>query len=266
MNTIFEAYQEGDLTQMEWFLKNGADPNAKSATCGSLFFLTILDNNYPAAALLLKYGADPNLKLANSCLLDRAVKHCCYEIVELLLKNGANPNVTYPNRVHLLLMYSHKIDLRMIQLLLAYGADYTVSDRDGNNLLMLLGSSNEDNRFHWNYKLNLMRKHRVNITNNEFQEEQVNIEKELIQYLFEHHFDFNQQNKYGQTALHYAVDWGKLKVGSQLLQCNANPNIKDKLGCSTYFYAYHKREENFIALLEKFGGKLDWWHKPVWKW
>jgi ankyrin repeat protein len=66
MNTIFEAYQEGDLTQMEWFLKNGADPNAKSAVSGSLFFSTILDNNYPAAALLLKYGADPNLKLADS--------------------------------------------------------------------------------------------------------------------------------------------------------------------------------------------------------
>jgi ankyrin repeat protein len=263
---IFEAYENNNLEQMELILKNGGDANAKSEAGLSLFFLTILDNNYPAAALLIKYGADPNLKFAHCCLLDRAVKHCCYEIVELLLKNGANPTVTYPNGVHLLLMYSQKIDHRMIQLLISYGTDYKVCDRDGNNLLMLLASSNETNRFHWNYKLNRIRKYRVKITMNEFQEEQVNIEKELIHYLFEHDFDFNQQNKYGLTALHYALEWGKLKVASQLLECNANPNVKDKLGCSPYYYAYYKQKKNFISLFEKYGGKLDWWHKPVWKW
>jgi hypothetical protein len=66
--------------------------------------------------------------------------------------------------------------------------------------------------------------------------------------------------------LHFALAWGKLKVASQLLQCNANPNVKDKLGCSPYYYAYHKQKKNFTSLFEKYGGKLDWWHKPVWKW
>jgi len=100
----------------------------------------------------------------------------------------------------------------MIQLLIAYGTDYTVSDCDCNNLLMLLASTNENNRFQWNYKLKLMRKHRVNITNNKFQEEQVNIVKELIHYLFENHFDFNQQNNYGQTALHFAFNINRIDL------------------------------------------------------
>lgn len=146
-------------------------------------------------------------------------------------------------------------------MLISFGADYTVSDRDGNNLLMLLASSNEDNRFQWNYKLNLMRKHLVNITNNKFQEEQVNIVKELIQFLFEHDFDFNQQNKYGQTALHFAFDGNRIDLAEQLLKLGANPNLRDKLGCSPYYYAVLYKQLEFVALFKQYGGRLDWWRR-----
>jgi ankyrin repeat protein len=266
MNTIFEAYQEGDMIAFEALLKKENISNLNEEELIKLCSQVIIENNIKAARLLLHPSANLNKRIADANFLYGACKWGGVEMVELLLKNGTDPNLLYENVTPLILRLGEKVNLKITKLLIAYKANYHVTDSNGNNLLMLICSTNALNRYTW-YRKIFPSLFRVKIVyNDDFVNEQLMLEKELIQYLFEQHFDFNQQNHNKQTALHFAFIERRLDLAAQLLQCNANPNIEDKLERSPYYYALQTREKNFVALFEQYGAKLPWWYKPFWKW
>jgi ankyrin repeat protein len=266
MNTILKAYKQADMIAFEALLKKENIPNLTEEELMQLCSQIIIENNTNAAKLLLHPSTNLNNRIAAANFLHGACKWGGLEMVELLLKNGSDPNLVYENVTPLILRYSDKVNLKITKLLIAYKANYLVTDKEGNNLLMLICSTNALNRYTW-YRKIFPSLFRVKIVyNDDFMNEQLMLEKELIQYLFEQQFDFNQQNNNEQTALHFAFIERRLDLAAQLLQCNANPNIEDKLGRSPYYYALHAKEKNFVALFEQYGGKLAWWYKPFWKW
>jgi ankyrin repeat protein len=266
MNTILEAYQQDDLIAFEAILKKENIPNLNEEDLMQLCSQIIIENNIKAATILLQPSTNLNKRIAEANFLHGACKWGGVEMVELLLNNGADPNLEYENVAPLILRYSDKVNLKITKLLIDYKANYMVTDKEGNNLLMLICRTNALNRYNW-YRKIFPSLFRVKIVyNDDFMNEQLMPEKELIQYLFEQQFDFNQQNNNEQTALHFAFKERRLDLAAQLLECNANPNIEDKLGRSPYFYALYAKEKTFVALFEQYGAKLPWWYKPFWKW
>lgn len=96
-------------------------------------------------ALLLQHRADPEFMIKkNGCALDIAAQAGFDEIVELLLKAGAKPN-TKKDGIHTSLMFAcgygnkeyHKPNIKVVELLLKYGADFILKTKSGQTPLEL---------------------------------------------------------------------------------------------------------------------------------
>lgn len=96
---------ESDPSLLEWFLKKGANPNAREAQTGKpiLFNALYTDKSdtlkVQRIGLLLNYGADPNLippqydeRVIVTSILLAAADNEQWAICQLLLDKGANPD------------------------------------------------------------------------------------------------------------------------------------------------------------------------------
>jgi|GEM_PF-6582179 len=99
---LYKAYKTGqaDLVQMLLEAPNGkkADPNVVVESGVRLLHLCAASNNTQMAELLLRHGANPNLRTQGTPTsitpLFNAMRYLYLDITELLLHYGANPNMT----------------------------------------------------------------------------------------------------------------------------------------------------------------------------
>ncbi len=85
------------LLEMESALRSGSDPNVKNRSGSAALHLAVSKRNLPLVELLLKYGADTELRDKNN---NTALNVALYDgnrkattaIISLLLKTGADPN------------------------------------------------------------------------------------------------------------------------------------------------------------------------------
>jgi uncharacterized protein len=131
--TLHEAYRRGDLRAVKTLLGNPSDfPNCRGQEAVGEIILqyAIYHSPVPFVRALLELGADPNYgdnagfpSLIAALSTHRPER---YEIVELLLSFGAHIEQRGINDYTPLHYAAAMNDLRMIKLLLAYGADTTV--------------------------------------------------------------------------------------------------------------------------------------------
>jgi len=93
---LIVASRYGETKIVEYLLRNKSEVNAKGNMGETALFRTIDVNNFENAKILIKFGADPNIKESSQ---DWAPLPCAsyygnLEIVKLLIKNGADVNVT----------------------------------------------------------------------------------------------------------------------------------------------------------------------------
>ncbi|MFA4133137.1 MULTISPECIES: ankyrin repeat domain-containing protein [unclassified Brevibacillus] len=92
--SIHAAAMNGHLEMAKLLLEHGANPNLLD---GNYSAITSAIDNYNFIALLLKYGADPDLNYQNHrSPLMRVVQDDRVDIAKLLLDHGANPNLSTP--------------------------------------------------------------------------------------------------------------------------------------------------------------------------
>lgn len=197
-----------------------------------------------AARLLLKHGADPDLRLKNS---DRKRGHVdvtavslAYEngksdLVDLLLAHGADVNVrTMYQEQTLLHAAVENRDTEMVQRLVGLGAELNVKDQDNVNgsksplhaavALEDIGSVKilVEHGAHVNAMFSegiggCTPLHLAVMTGN----------LELVQFLLDHHADVNAKAVSGKTPLHLAVDFseGKTEIVKLLMVSSASPDV-----------------------------------------
>ena len=124
---------DNNLDDVDILLKGGADPNMKDERGNSLLQLATLNDDTEMVKLLLHYGAKPNLDSFDRSSLDTAISKRNFEIVKLLLGHDADPN--RKNALSWTPLQSTAMDdkLDIADILLRYRADPFIQNNRGEN-------------------------------------------------------------------------------------------------------------------------------------
>lgn len=243
------AVREGCLDCVRLLLDAGADIDLPDPDGITPLIMAVANMRFDIAAFLLDAGADPNRwdwwgrtplylavdlnTLPHGGRPDRPVLDATtsLELIERLLAAGANPNAQLKLRPpfrnvgadrgvdHMLIIGTTPLlraakagDVAAIELLLAHGADPTLTNRDGINPLMAaagLGTAEQD-------------------TTGRYKTEAQAIES--IRLLMEAGLDVNATDRRGRTALHGAALQGYNEVVRYLASVGARLDVEDGSG------------------------------------
>ena len=142
------AIRQGDKTAVSLFLKAGMDPNLKykyDDVETPVLCFAIINNQHEVAHLLLKAGAGPNAtdSAATCSSLEWAIMSSTSDMVALLLKYKADPNLKVEHGSPPLAAAcsedfhrASQMEPGMVLALLKAGADVNGTDGDGNSALI----------------------------------------------------------------------------------------------------------------------------------
>lgn len=126
-----------DLSEIKDAIEIGADVNRKHDANGyPLAFYSDDGDAAPYIKLLLKAGADPNIKVNDGQPLISYTIECMYDdLTELYIKAGANVNASDSNGVTPLMEAAAADNADIVRAIIAAGADVNAKDKDGDTAL-----------------------------------------------------------------------------------------------------------------------------------
>jgi ankyrin repeat protein len=266
---IMWASREGHIDTVKALLDLGANVNDEKPGDGtSNLILAVMNRHYELAAMLLEHGADPNKGPGYTALHELAWTRRLnakfgplnpeatgtldsLELAKKLLDKGVNINAQmtksfgdgYRNRMNRVgatafLLSAKLVDVPMMKLLIARGADIHISNADGDTPLMLAAG--------------------VAILN---PNEDAGTEEETldaVKYLVDLGFDVNAVNNNKETALHGASYRGFNAVSQFLIDKGANLDAENILGWKPvtiadglFFAGFFKAQPQTAALLRE---------------
>ncbi len=224
--TIHAAVRAGDQQAVEYFLSTGISIDVKDDEDNTPLLLAIHKINVSLTQWLLAQGADPNVLTASGDnalaalfwieeqedtvdLCEGEYEQEVLQITELLLQKGLDVNTRHAFNDYTALMKVVKQGyLKLVELLLRYGADPTLTDDSGGNTLHALFARVEKyNEF--------IAKNRPSIL-------------ELLLHTSQFNVDINAKDKHGETPLIRAVRCGSFKNIAYLLKQGANPTVSNR--------------------------------------
>ena len=136
-STWITACRQGSPGMVRLLIDRGADAKDQSAMKAALC-------NPEVLIVLLEHGADPNQYVYGSKplldLLQRKQGEDKERVLAILLGHGADPNISLGTSGHTALMIAAlEPHVKLVKLLLEYGADVTKVNREGKSVLDLLG-------------------------------------------------------------------------------------------------------------------------------
>lgn len=137
-NLLFHSIAHGDIKDVIGLLEDKeADVNAVNINGSTPVHYAIYYENNDILEVLLKYGANPNVKeiegIGGCTPIHRAVEKNNYELVQTLLKAGADPNITEKNGFTTLHLAARKGYKEIAKLLIDSGVDTNKRDANGYN-------------------------------------------------------------------------------------------------------------------------------------
>ncbi|HYL39182.1 MAG TPA: ankyrin repeat domain-containing protein [Bryobacteraceae bacterium] len=214
--SLYLACRQANAAIVQKLLEAGANPNSALPGGETALMTAAATGNVEAAKALLDHGADRNAQERDrgqtALMWAASEKHP--EMVRLLIERHADVNARSKGGFTPLLFAARAGDVESARLLLAAGANLNDTAPDGSSPLVVASASvvaiaSKD------YKLN------VSPSDHE----------KLALFLLERGADPSRTDGFGHTALHVAVETGKVELVKALLAHGANPNarmIKDE--------------------------------------
>lgn len=140
LHALKEALCIQDIEIVRILLAFGADPNAPDSMGASPLHTAVDKTCVDGAAMLLKYGADPNSTLAAACGLDSplvtSVRAHKIKLTHLLLVYGGDvQQLSGDGDTLLIISIGKKTSRKLLDLILDYGADPNVKSAEGKTAL-----------------------------------------------------------------------------------------------------------------------------------
>lgn len=210
----------------------------------------VLEENIEALKKLLKDGADANKKFDESLPIHFAALNDNLEMVKLLAPKTKriNEQNKHERTAIYLGVSSHQDSAEIVRVLLDFGADPKIKDRDGDVPLHRAASrsSIEVGKL-------LINRTDINIQNN-FKATPLhfaaqNKRSEFIVFLLEHGADPQIQNIYGHLPLHFLVEEGDIKTIQLLVSKMKDLNIKDHTGRTPLTIAHMAKRQDVVDFL-----------------
>ena len=205
------ACANGSLAMVETLLGAGANPSAALSTGETALMAAAHTGKVDVVSALLAYGADVNAHEdeRRQTALMRAVAEGHSEVVEVLIENGADVHARSTGGFTPLLFAARAGHLDSARMLFAAGADLNEATPDGHTAL-LVASASMMAISAFEYSLT------VTPSGHEA----------LAVFLLDNGADPASADNLGTTALHAAVQTGKLELVTALLAHGANPNAQ----------------------------------------
>jgi ankyrin repeat protein len=249
MTALLLAARENCTGCIAVLAEGGADLNAVSAEGISAVVLALINGHYDTAIALLETGTDPNLydytgrgavyaaaDFSTMPVSNRPApnvlpnEHSALDVMRLALEKGADVNAAlteqspYRSKIDrgndtvlgagttALLRAAKAADIPAVELLLAHGADATLTTRNGVNALMLaagVGTAEQDTTGRYKSEDDIVR---------------------TIDLMLAQGLDINATDRGGRTALHGAALQGLDNVVAALVERGANLHAVDQNG------------------------------------
>jgi ankyrin repeat protein len=256
------ACSNGDRQIAEVLLKAGADPNLVTGNWNPLLEASALGNK-DMIKLLLDSGANPNaVNVENTTALMVASNHGHYGAVDLLLSYGADPNMQDFSGWSALMgaVHNHREDvaLRLIEA----GANPHLQNFASRSALRLAMESNQDKVVdafldrHPDLKPGLRGDEEIDWSDGYDETDLLFACKKkswrVAKRILCKGGNPNLSNRDGETPLLTAIGYENIDMVEQLLNANADPNMRTVLGHPLQL-ASCLSNENIIVLLEQHG-------------
>ncbi len=235
---LFEAVRYRHLEAVKLLVKQGADIHAVSNEGENLLHEAVIQRYYPAHQELVDYlltqGVDVNGldKRGNSVLLE-TMMHGKPEIIRSLLEADANINQQSQYGVTALMMAVGASRFKIAELLLDYSADPDLLDQSGAKAIDRFSAYNK------NHALYLRLAEITQLSpDQQFLRDIKQLDYTAIQKRLKNGVDLNRKTSdASNTALHWAIQFGDLKIIKMFVEADADLNIQNDSGYSALHQA-----------------------------
>lgn len=252
---IHYAVREGEIECLKILIKNGADVNAK------IFYwdwtplhLAAIRESTTILEILLKQKPSLNaLDNEKKTPLAWAFKKNNYESVEMLLRAGSDVNFKFSDYPEETLLHRacRNSDVKMVELLLKYGANVDAKNASGETPLYLAAEAGnlEMVELLLKYKANTCIPNKTILTT-PLMEAARNGHIEVVKSLLTSDVkSIDAQNHNGCTALHIALRCGHLDIFRLLLEHKPSLHIVDNESSTLLMHAIRNKQEEIVELL-----------------
>jgi len=248
------ATENKDLNIVKLLIKNGADINLKySNGCTSLILASQLGHD-GITKFLLENDANVNLKKDDGVTALELASELGHEkIVNLLIKNHANINVQTNAGFTPLMMAAQMEKEKIVKILLEKEANPNIKSNQGSTALMLASVSNSKIIMEHllEKEIDIEIKSQVLILASE------NGQKEILELLIEKGANINFKMDTGATPLIMAVQTGREEIVKLLIEKEVEINTKTNEGTSPLIMAAHMGHSKIVKLLLEKGCYVD---------
>eukprot|EP01064_Diplonema_japonicum_P001737 TRINITY_DN11158_c0_g1_i2.p1 TRINITY_DN11158_c0_g1~~TRINITY_DN11158_c0_g1_i2.p1 ORF type:complete len:351 (+),score=42.82 TRINITY_DN11158_c0_g1_i2:61-1113(+) len=197
-------------------------------------------------ASALDTGVNVNVRPA-TCFHNTALQFACgggfEDVVQLLLRYGADPDMPDRDREGTPLYVAAKErNLSVVKILLENGANPDVTLMNGDSSLMLAARCEDHELVHLllSYKSDPSIKGVDGRTPLHLAADKNCMQ--ILTLLLEHGSKVNAKNNQGETPLHHAAFSGCKDTLAHLLGCGADTTVKNKAGMQLLIVAFHRRD------------------------
>ncbi len=225
--------REYDIAEI--LIKDGADTNAVDSN--GAVPITLANENKEIVELLHKHGADINGTDSNG---NTALFGADENTLKYLVENGANVNKQNDEGHTALMGYAEKGDIKAVKYLVKHGADINICGEGGNALAFAVKD---------------IRRRGGLIFNTDF--------GETIKYLVDAGIDLNQQDRSGDTALHWACIFSETELVKYLIDKGADVNKQNCYGENALACVGGRTDPQIVKDLLEAGSDVNMQKYPV---
>ncbi len=258
---FFNAIVNHNNKKIEEMLNAGLNPNMNiNADDGAIpIFTAISLDNTEAVKLLIKYGADVNVKedLFGGTPIQKAALAGREDIVKLLIEAGAKINVVNYNNDTPLSGAASAGHIIVLNYLLKHGAKVNIKDNKGQNALFLAVYNKKYNCIESLLKAGININYLNNFGVSPLYLAIENEDTDIVKLLLEYGADPNLSKVYyNNTPLMRASSMGLIDIVDLLLNSkHIKVNYIDDVGKTALDYATFYKRNEIIALLKSHGAK-----------